>query len=77
VSYAPDSYPSRSIDPELHRTDGDFPLAWTKTYGKGRVFYASFAHAAGTWDNPDVYHMYFEALKWCLGMTEADVTPRA
>jgi hypothetical protein len=27
-------------------------------------------------DNPDVDHMYFEALKWGLGMTEADVTPR-
>jgi len=63
--------------PELHRTDGDFPLAWARTYGKGRVFYSSFAHAASTWDNPDVYHMYFEALKWSLGMTDADATPRA
>ena len=63
--------------PELHRTDGDFPLAWAKTYGKGRVFYSSFAHAASTWDDPDVYHMYFEALKWSLGMTDADATPRA
>jgi uncharacterized protein len=62
--------------PDLHRTDGDFPLAWAKMYGKGRVFYSSFAHAASAWDNPDVYHMYFEALKWSLGMTDADVTPR-
>ena len=61
---------------DLHRTDGDFPLAWAKMYGKGRVFYASFAHAASGWDNPDVYHMYFEALKWALGLTDADVTPR-
>ena len=61
---------------ENHRADGDFPLAWAKTYGKGRVFYASFAHAASGWDNPDVYRMYFEALKWSLGMTDADVTPR-
>jgi len=61
--------------PDLHRTEGDFPLAWAKMYGKGRVFYSSFAHAAGTWDNPDVYHMYFEALKWALGMTDAEVTP--
>jgi type 1 glutamine amidotransferase len=64
-------------NPENHRTDGDFPLAWAKTYGKGRVFYGSFAHAASGWDNPDVYRMYFEALKWALGMTDADVTPRA
>jgi uncharacterized protein len=63
-------------NPENHRSDGDLPLAWAKMYGKGRVFYASFAHAASTWDNPDIYHMYFEALKWALGMTDGDVTPR-
>jgi type 1 glutamine amidotransferase len=63
-------------NPENHRTDGDFPLAWAKTYGKGRVFYASFAHAASGWDNPEVYRLYFEALKWALRMTDADVTPR-
>ena len=54
----------------------DFPLAWAKTYGKGRVFYGSFAHDAATWDNRDVALMYFEALKWALGLTEGDVTPR-
>jgi len=61
---------------ELHRTDGDFPLAWAKTYGKGRVFYSSLGHAASTWDNRDVQQMYLEAIKWALGMTEGDVTPR-
>jgi hypothetical protein len=63
-------------NPEVHRTDGDFPLAWAKTYGKGRVFYSALGHAASTWDNPDVYHMYFEALKWSLGLSDGDVTPR-
>ena len=60
----------------VHRTDGDFPLAWARMYGKGRVFYSSLGHAATTWDNPDVSRMYFEALKWSLGLTEADATPR-
>ena len=70
---------SRKMPPNtgVHRTDGDFPLAWAKMYGKGRVFYSSFGHAAATWDNPDVSKMYFEALKWSLGLTTADVTPRA
>jgi type 1 glutamine amidotransferase len=63
-------------NPELHRTDGDFPLAWAKMYGKGRVFYSAFGHAAATWDNPEVYRMYFEAIKWSLGLSDADVTPR-
>ena len=62
--------------PNLHLKNGDFPLAWAKMYGKGRVFYSSLGHDAKTWDNPDVYRMYFEAIKWALGLTEADVSPR-
>lgn len=60
----------------LINKNGDFPLAWAKTYGQGRVFYASFAHDAKTWDNPDIQKMYFEAIKWALKLTDADVTPR-
>jgi type 1 glutamine amidotransferase len=63
-------------NPEVHRTDGDFPLAWAKMYGKGRVFYSSFGHAAAAWDNADISRMYFEALKWSLGLTDADIAPR-
>ena len=45
-------------------------------YGKGRVFYGSFAHDEKNWDNPDVYHMYYEAIKWALGMTDAGCDTR-
>lgn len=62
-------------NPGLHRPDGDYPLAWAKMYGKGRVFYGSFAHDAKTWDIRDVRQMYFEAMKWALGLTDAVVTP--
>jgi type 1 glutamine amidotransferase len=61
---------------EYHGTNGDMPLAWAKTYGKGRVFYASFAHDAATWDNRDVRQMYFEAIKWALGLTDGDTAPK-
>jgi hypothetical protein len=62
-------------NPEVHLKNGDFPLAWAKMYGKGRVFYSAFGHDSKTWDNPDVYHLYFEAIKWSLGLTGTDVTP--
>lgn len=62
---------------DVHRSDGDFPLVWAKSYGKGRVFYSALGHAAATWDNRDVQQMYLEAIKWALGMTEADTTPRS
>ena len=60
----------------LNVKDGDLPIAWAKTFGKGRVFYSSLGHDASTWDNRDVAQMYFEALKWALGLTEGDTTPR-
>jgi len=63
-------------NPNNRRTDGDFPLAWAKMYGSGRVFYSSLGHAAETWDNRDVAQMYFEAIKWSLGLTEGPVAPR-
>jgi hypothetical protein len=58
-----------------HRTDKDFPIIWAKMYGKGRVYYNTLGHREETWDRPDVQKMYLEAIKWALGMTNADVTP--
>jgi type 1 glutamine amidotransferase len=63
-------------NPALH-LNGDYPLAWAKMYGKGRVFYGSFAHAPETWDIRAVQQMYFEALRWALGMTDATPAPHA
>lgn len=58
-----------------HRADKDFPIIWAKTYGKGRVYYNTLGHREETWDRPDVQKMYLEAIKWALGLTNADVTP--
>ena len=57
-------------NPRIHRTDHDFPVAWTNLYGKGRVFYSTLGHTEESWDDPDIKKMYFEAIKWALGMTE-------
>jgi type 1 glutamine amidotransferase len=69
----------KSLDlanPRVHRKDGDFPVAWAKSYGKGRVFYSSLGHAAETWDDPLVQQMYLGAIKWALGLEPGDATPR-
>jgi len=55
--------------------DGDFPLAWAKKYGQGRVFYGSFSHATELWDRRDIQLIYLEAIKWSLGLTDAEPTP--
>jgi type 1 glutamine amidotransferase len=57
--------------------NGDYPLVWAKMYGKGRVFYSSFGHASSVWDIRDVQQMYFEAIRWALGMTDGEPKPHA
>ena len=64
------------VNSNVHVTNGDFPIAWAKNFGKGRVFYSTFAHDARNWDNPDIYRIYYEAIKWALRLTDADVSPR-
>jgi uncharacterized protein len=59
-----------SNNPRIHRADHDFPVAWSKMYGKGRVFYSTLGHTEEAWDDPDIRTMYFEGIKWTLGMTE-------
>ena len=59
---------------DLHRTDRDFPVAWVKNYGRGRVYYSTLGHLDASWDDPRVQPMYIEAIRWSLGLTA--YTPR-
>ena len=52
--------------PLVHRKDRDFVVAYTKTYGKGRVFYSTLGHPRELWDEKWLQTMYFEALKWTM-----------
>lgn len=61
----------------VHRTDGDFAVSWARTYGKGRVFYSSLGHREEVWNRADIQRMWIEGIKWALGMTQGDATPRA
>jgi len=61
--------------PLVHRKDGDFPAAWAKTYGKGRVFYSILGHADENWDDPLIAKMYFEAIRWALRLVDGDASP--
>lgn len=60
----------------VKRTDGDFAIAWIRNYGMGRVFYSTLGHREDSWDRPDIQKMWTEAIKWALGLTHADATPR-
>ena len=64
-------------NPRIHRADHDFPVAWTKTYGKGRVFYSTLGHTEEAWQDPDIKKLYFEAINWALGMTGGSTASHA
>jgi type 1 glutamine amidotransferase len=63
-------------NPKVHRTDRDFAVTWAKMYGKGRVYYSTLGHVKENWDNPQLQKMLTEAIKWAMGLVDADVTPR-
>ena len=63
-------------NPRVHRKDGDFAVGWVKNYGKGRVYYSNLGHRDETYDRPDIQKMLIEGVKWALGLTQADATPR-
>jgi len=46
----------------LYRKDGDFALAWVKSYGKGRIFYSAIGHHTEIWWNPTILRFYIEAV---------------
>jgi type 1 glutamine amidotransferase len=73
------SLDTTSVDmtkPTIERKDGDFALTWVRNYGKGRVFCSALGHEDQVYDRPDMQKMYLEAVKWVLGMTNGDATPR-
>jgi type 1 glutamine amidotransferase len=63
-------------NPRVHRADHDFAVTWVKMYGKGRVYYSTLGHPEDNWDDPRLQGMYTEAIKWAMGLTNADITPR-
>jgi hypothetical protein len=66
------------LDPtdRARRPDGDFPVVFAKEYGKGRVFNVGWGHSDETWDDPRFQNMILGGIKWAMGLTAADVTPR-
>ena len=58
---------------QARRPDGDIPVVFAMPYGKGRVFNSGFGHPDETWDDPRVQKMYFEAIKWAMGLTQASI----
>ncbi|WP_266366369.1 PVC-type heme-binding CxxCH protein [Tellurirhabdus rosea] len=43
------------------------PYTWTRSYGKGRVFYTAYGHDERTWDNPGFQKLLENGILWAVG----------
>ena len=80
-----DKHPADNSKEGNAQTPGDYPIAWVKEYGKGRVFYTSLGHREDVWDpntpetfkreNPksvaEAYQQHIlGGIKWALGLED-------
>ncbi len=55
---------------------GDYPVAWCKQFGEGRVFYTSLGHREDVWAAPVYQDHVLGGIKWALGLAQGDATPQ-
>ena len=51
----------------VHRHPYGWPLAWTRAYGNGRVFYTALGHEEGVWRDVRFQRMLHDAVLWAIG----------
>ena len=49
------------------------PVTWTKTYGKGRVFYCSLGHQANIVEMPQTLTMMRRGIRWAAGEWQTEM----
>jgi type 1 glutamine amidotransferase len=61
--------------PDVHRHPYGWPLAWTRRYGEGRVFYTALGHEEGVWRDPGFGAMLRGAVLWATNRDAASRLP--
>lgn len=59
------------------RADNDIAVSWIRSYGKGRIFYASIGHLPTLFETPSMAKFFLAGLQFVLGDLKADTTPSA
>jgi type 1 glutamine amidotransferase len=57
------------LDASSVGVEGDYPLAWCKPYGAGRVYYNALGHFPETWEDPRFQSQLLGALRWAASLT--------
>jgi type 1 glutamine amidotransferase len=66
-----------SVKEQGKRPDHDNALAWTHTFGKGRVFYTALGHREEVWRDSRYQQHLLGGLRYVLGLAGGDATPSA
>lgn len=52
--------------PGVRRVYYGWPIAWTRMFGKGRVYYNGLGHDEAVWNDPRYQDMVLRAIKWVM-----------
>ncbi len=58
------------------KVPGEYPIAWSKTVGKGRMFYTSLGHREDVWTSEKYQDHILGGIRWALGLEKADSEPQ-
>ena len=64
------SLDTQSVDTtkdSVHRNDNDFALAWSHSYGEGRVFYTALGHEEAVWQDDRFQRLIVNGIVWAIG----------
>ena len=50
----------------VHRRSYGWPLAWTRSYGRGRVFYTALGHEQAVWQDAGFQRLLLNAIRWSM-----------
>lgn len=54
-------------NPRVRRRYYGFPLAWTRRYGKGRVFYTALGHEEAVWNSSWYQQLLLHGIQYAMG----------
>ena len=70
------SKPTHTVLP-VRQLDQDFPVAWIRMEGKGRVFVSAMGHGPDVFLNPTLLQHFLAGIQFALGDLKADAAPSA
>jgi type 1 glutamine amidotransferase len=58
----PGSYPEKGT-----KNTSDYAVSWTKTFGRGKVFYTALGHSDAEWSDQEFLQHVLGGMRWALG----------